>query len=113
MVVANYEYVLNNLVDWCETNGMEFNPNKCKIMTYPRSRNTNNSDYMIGCHSLESSSVFKDLGVTLNTSLQFSHHLDNDINEAFQILGFILTLKSSSVILKVFKSLSFPCLNPY
>ena len=83
------QYDLNNLVDWCEINGMELNPTKCKIMTYTRSRNTIDSDYMIGCHSLERTSLFKDLGVTLDTSLQFSHHLDNVINKAFQMLGFI------------------------
>ena len=44
---------------------------------------------MIGCHSLKRTTLFKDLGVTLDTSLQFSHHLDNVINKAFQMLGFI------------------------
>ena len=58
-------------------------------MTYTCSGNTIVSDYMIGCHSPEKTSLFKDLGVTLDTSLQFSHHLDNVINKAFQMLGFI------------------------
>ena len=53
---------------------MELNPTKRKIGAYTRSRNTIDSDYMIGCHSFEKTSPIKDLGVTLDTSLQFSYH---------------------------------------
>ena len=45
---------LNNLVDWCEINGMESNPTKCKIITF---KNTIDSDYMIDCHFLERTSI--------------------------------------------------------
>jgi len=83
------QYDLSNLQEWCLRNGMELNPTKCKAMTFSHSRTQINFQYRISHFPLEKISLVKDLGVTLESSLQFSQHLSNAVGKAFQMLGFI------------------------
>ena len=68
---------------------------------------------MIGCHFLKRTSLFKDLGVTLDTSLQFSHHLDSVINKAFQMLAFIKRCTQDFTSTIALKTLYCSLVRPY
>lgn len=83
------QYDINNLVDWCRRNGMSLNPSKCKAMSFYRSRNPVNFNYLMNGVILENVALMRDLGVTLDTSLNFIVHMSNTISKAFQMLGFI------------------------
>ena len=80
---------VDNLVEWCTRNGMALNPIKCKAMSFHRSRNPINFNYLIDGVALENISSVKDLGVTLDTPLNFISHIPNIVSKALQMLGFI------------------------
>ena len=83
------QYDLNNLVDWCQRNGMSLNPEKCKTLSVYRGRYLSNFNYSINGVILESSTKIKDLGVTLDSSLNFVSHVASVVSMGFQMLGFI------------------------
>ena len=83
------QYDVNNLVDWCQRNGMALNPVKCKAMSFYRGRNPINVNYHIMNVPLENVKTVKDLGITFDVSLNFISHLSNIVSKAFQLLGFI------------------------
>ena len=55
------QYDLNNLVDWCQRNGMSLNPEKCKTLSVYWARYLSNFNYSINGVILESSTKKKDL----------------------------------------------------
>ncbi|KAL1448090.1 hypothetical protein WDU94_000030, partial [Cyamophila willieti] len=101
---------LDNVVSWCELNGMELNVAKCQIMTFTRKHYPLVYDYTIGVHKLVRIEQVKDLGIIFDSDLSFNSHVNIITNKAYRNLGFLyrnsrefkspLTLKSlySSII---------------
>ena len=73
---------LNKLFAWCIRNGMLINIDKCNVISFSRSHNLIIYDYKIDNQSLTRVSLIKDLGVTFDSRLTFTPHLDNIINRA-------------------------------
>ena len=65
---------LSRFQEWCDTNGLFLNIDKCKVMRFYRNKQQINFDYTIGTKVLESLSVVKDLGIFFDTSLCFKDH---------------------------------------
>lgn len=81
---------LNRLVDWCDLNDMELNTSKCYTMRFSRKKNIVNTNYTIKSQHLKEVNTIRDLGVQLDTKLQFNVHIDKVCSNAFKNLGFIL-----------------------
>ena len=69
---------------------MSLNPENCKTLAVYRCRYLSNFNYSINSGIiLESSTKIKDLGVTLDSSLNFVSHVASVGSKGFQMLGFI------------------------
>jgi hypothetical protein len=65
---------LNKLLEWAKLWKMNFNADKCKMLTFSRSRSIIRYDYTLDGGNLEHLGQFKDLGVIVDSSLSFRHH---------------------------------------
>jgi hypothetical protein len=100
---------INSMVEWVTHSGMSFNTEKCFIATFGHSQH--HRSYKILDTLLVRQDQFKDLGVTVNTSLNFKYHVDSVTSKAFSKLGLINKVfknKSESSTLTLYKSFVRP-----
>lgn len=79
---------LDAFQSWCDYNLMELNPKKCKYMCFFR-KSFINVKYVLGGCELEKLDVFSDLGILLDSKLNFIKHISLTVNKARGVLGFI------------------------
>jgi len=79
---------LNNLQNWCESNDLFLNIEKCKVMRFNLIKNPIIFNYSISNSNLELVSNFKDLGIIFDFKLNFSYHTEFIKNKEMRILGF-------------------------
>lgn len=91
-------YVLNtlcqNLFSWSEKWLMKLNIDKCKVLTITLNKNLLDYKYSIdtmnsGTVVLERVYCMKDLGVNIDSDLNFKDHIYEKIKKAYQMLGII------------------------
>ena len=94
---------IDNLNDWAMRNKMKFHPRKCKVVSlcHRESPLTARSSlgvftlpfidfhYTIGEDSLEYADTEKDLGILINSSFDFTDHIDALISKANQQFGLL------------------------
>lgn len=80
---------LDRLVNWCDSNYLKLNVNKCKTVSFYKTANPITTAYSINNVHLESVSSFNDLGVTFNKDLSFKLHIGNIVLKGLRLLGFI------------------------
>jgi hypothetical protein len=83
---------LNKLSEWCERNSLFPNVDKCKTITFSRTRYPVEFSYMLGGTVLDRVSSINDLGVIMDEKMTFSEHIDVMVGKAFAMLGFIRRL---------------------
>lgn len=74
---------------WFGLVGLDLNVLKCKVIKFQKSRSLNHFVYHIENSPLDCVDQIKDLGVLLTSNLDFSAHIDNAINKALRMLGFV------------------------
>lgn len=79
---------LDSFYTWCKLNLMELNYGKCKYMRFFRMKPMA-ANYVLGSHPLEKVDTFLDLGVLMDSKLNFISHITLTINKAKGVLGFI------------------------
>lgn len=82
---------LKSLSNWCNTNRLNLNVNKCSIISFTRrtDRTFQYFQYRINNSLLSRSKVVKDLGVLFDEKLSFNSHVQSAITRASKLLGFI------------------------
>lgn len=80
---------LNRLSVWCKNNKLLLNVDKCKVMTFSRSRNPVIHNYYLDNVLLNPVVENLDLGITFNSNLTFNKHYLNISKKSSSILGFI------------------------
>lgn len=80
---------IDALLDWCMLNGMEVNVRKCNVITFCRTRNPIDFDYTMSGTSIVRVSTVKDLGVLLDSKLNYTQHIAATTAKANAMLGFI------------------------
>lgn len=80
---------LDHLYQWCIENRLYLNISKCSIMSYTHRSQPFSYLYMINNNNLLRSVTVRDLGVTFNTTLDYSQHIDNIVSNAYKVLGFL------------------------
>ena len=81
---------IDSLKFWSETWGMEFNLDKCHVLTLGKFENTKYTHrYQLGGEELEHVFTEKDLGVTIDSGLTFADHISNKTRLANAIVGLI------------------------
>jgi hypothetical protein len=79
---------LNRLVEWCKINCIMLNLNKCKQISFSRSR-FHVFNYAINSYNLDIVESIVDLGILLDRKLRFNLHINQICSKANTALGFI------------------------
>ena len=80
---------LNVFVKWCNDMDLDLNVSKCKVMSFSRKKNVFSYDYCFIEQYISRCVMVSDLGVTLDAKLTMNPHIDNSVNKAMRMLGFI------------------------
>ena len=109
----NLQNCVNKLTDWTAKWLLKFNGPKCGVMHL--GHNNPNYDYHISedniSHKLEISKSEKDLGVFVDSDLNFSEHIKSKVNKAKSMCGLLvhtLTYKHKDIMIPLYKSLVRP-----
>ena len=76
---------LNRLSEWSSKWLIKFHPDKCKHMTIGSSKGSDTSYKLLtsnGQHDIKSTDYEKDIGVIIDSNLQFEQHINEKINKA-------------------------------
>ena len=98
---------LIKLKTWADNWLINLNVVKCKTVSYGRNVD-NNYHYSIDKIELENLESINDLGVTFDSNLKFSLHINEKINKAYSILGVIkrnFTYLDKDSFLVIYKSM--------
>jgi hypothetical protein len=67
---------LNKLYEWCESNSLFLTVDRCKTITFSKTRYRVEFSYMLGGTVLHRISHVNDLGVIMDEKMNFSEHID-------------------------------------
>ncbi|XP_044745109.1 uncharacterized protein LOC123306973 [Coccinella septempunctata] len=81
---------LGAVEDWCAANCLAINVDKCKFMTISRLERPIMVDYCIGGKNIDRVFVFKDLGVSYDSTLSFREHIQAISASSLRTLGFVI-----------------------
>ena len=102
---------LIRLENWQKTWLLTFNTidNKCKVLHIGKNNSLN--QYRMNNMNLPSITTEKDLGIHINSALEWSEHIQKCINKANLVLGWMsrnVISRDQSVIINIYKSLIRP-----
>ena len=80
---------LNSVTRWCDSNRLQLNISKCRVVSYSRKQDIITYSYNVNGILMERSQTFKDLGVVFDSKLAFIDHINTTVNSASKIYGFI------------------------
>lgn len=82
---------------WSHESQLQFNLDKCFVVTFSLKRDNINAQYNLGGQSLSRKIEAKDLGVWFDRKLNFEKHVSIKVNESYRLLGFIKRCSQSFV----------------
>ena len=80
---------INTVFNWCNSNGMSLNSDKCSVIQFSRLRSIQPINYSLNGVFLREVSVVKDLGVFFDAKFTFCEHYEKVIGRANRVLGFV------------------------
>lgn len=98
---------LDLVQSWCESNRLNLNATKCRVMSYNRKQRPILYPYSVVGEELERPGSLKDLGVIFDPMLTFVEHINKVVLEAGRILGFVVRNCRNFDDSRVFKTLFF------
>ena len=85
---------IDTLNNWCISNKMKFNTDKCKVLTVAKSEPMFTNElpfckysYILGDKILHYTSCERDLGILINERLDWHEHHDYVLKKGYQMLG--------------------------
>lgn len=85
----NLQSDLDRLCNYCETNKLSLNVDKCSFISFTRKKHPIIFNYKLCNINLNKVTEVRDLGVTLDCELLFSTHVNKITTKAYKMLGFI------------------------
>jgi hypothetical protein len=82
--------ICGRVVSWCESNGLELNISKCKVIRYSRKKIITLPSYYIHNSALECLFQISDLGTILDSKLTFCSHIEKIVKNSNKMLGFMV-----------------------
>lgn len=83
---------LGIFANWCSINRMLVNPEKCSVITFSRKKEPIYFDYELSNTTIKRTTHIKDLGVILDSQLNYKQHMSYVIDKASRALGFIFRM---------------------
>ena len=103
---------LNRFNNYCSLNHLQLSLNKCKIITFTKKKKISTFKYTLSGKNLVRVNSIKDLGITLDNKLHLDVHIQNIINKAYKMYGFIMRscnkFVNASTFIYLYKSLVRP-----
>ena len=100
---------INKIKEWCNLNKLQLNYDKCFIMTVSNKIQNIEFAYSVDNIVLSKTHTFRDLGVTYDTKLKFSAHIDSIVKKSAKMLGFLMRtakhLQNFDSLMLLYKSL--------
>lgn len=100
---------LDRFMTYCHTNKLQLSVPKCNYINYTKNKNIIKHTYNLGNAFLSKVTALRDLGIQLDTKLCLNLHVDNIVNKAFKMYGFVMRsssdFKRTSTYLYLYKSL--------
>lgn len=97
---------------WSITNGLKLNIDKCQTMSFTRSKEPFYYDYLLDNHILNKLDCVKDLGVWMDSRLDFKTHIHKICAKASRSLGFLKlstrSFRNATTIISLYKSIVIP-----
>jgi hypothetical protein len=81
---------LCRVVSWCESNGLELNISKCKVIRYCRKKIITLPSYYIHNSVLECLFQISDLGIILDSKLTFCSHFEKIVKNSNKMSSFVV-----------------------
>ena len=81
---------IDYLVNWSKIWRLKLNPAKCRVVTFTLRTAPIMATYILDGHQLERSDQIRDLGVLLDSKLNFALHVDGVMAKANQRLGLLM-----------------------
>ena len=109
--IAKLQKDINACLEWANQWGMEFHPDKCKVIHFGH-KNTQNT-YNLGSDKLTSVKEAKDLGIKVSDDLKWTKHITMCVKKANRMIGLIkntFTYMDKDMFLVLYKSLVRPLL---
>lgn len=75
---------------FCNENKIYLSYSKCKQISFTKNHNAITRNYYIGNYSLERVYCIRDLGILFDSKLHFDAHIENIVNKAYCMLGFVI-----------------------
>lgn len=115
---------LDCFFDYCSYNKLYLSYSKCHSITFTKKQIVTNFNYSLGSTTLSKVTSLRDLGVHLDSKLHLDVHVDNIVNKAYQMFGFVMRasreFRRPSTYLHLYKSIirpqleyAVPIWNPY
>lgn len=102
-----FQHDLNAFSNWCLSNDLLLNVDKCKHLTFHRKRRPFISRLTCFDISVVSVSGIRDLGVLFNTTMSFYRHIECCVSKALSMLGFVKRVCFNFNNLECIKSIYF------
>ena len=102
---------LNNLTEWSDKWLLKFHPDKCVSMIISRSSEIRVASYEMENHQLNCSNCEKDIGVFIDSSLNFDKHINYAVNKANRVLAIArktVECMDRDIFSQIFKTLVRP-----
>ena len=74
---------------------MKLNQNKCDVVKFAKNKIVHNSKYVLSGVYLEIKNHVQDLGVYMDSSLNFTYHLHETLKTSCKILNFVKRISSN------------------
>ena len=80
---------MNNFGIFCSDNGLSINADKCSVMTFSRKIYPHVFQYVYNGIVLPRKETVRDLGVTFDSTLSFTSHIDNVIKDGLKFFALV------------------------
>lgn len=88
--ISLLQHDVNAIKHWCSANGMLLNSSKCFHIKFTRKRDPIAATYYISNDPIAEISTIRDLGVVLDSKLDFRDHIDGIIKKGTRLAGFVI-----------------------
>ena len=106
---------INRLSEYCASNSLNLNLNKCNKITFTKNKNVISFDYTINNVRLQVVNEVRDLGVIMDGKWCFNSHIEKIISYSLKLLGLIKInckdFKNSKSLLSLYYAYIYSKLN--
>ena len=103
---------LNNVFNWAYMNGLNLNIKKCNSISFNYNRQPSCYDYKLNNTNITRVDEIKDLGIILDTNLNYENHINYIVSKASKTVGFIYRFstdfRNCQTLLTLYKTLVLP-----